>query len=165
MSFCSIALLLCFAATASALAQDEIPNSSDPVLISVSDSTRALAANANTFRGALPKKNAEVFQPGARAIVFVTNIDLMADEAANAFRVYAEDARGTQYRLTVENIHPVRKMDWVYALTVRLYDENGRFKANVGTRPLRADIDAKSPEQLARELPEVKIASAANASE
>ncbi|HEX8565542.1 MAG TPA: DUF1800 domain-containing protein [Pyrinomonadaceae bacterium] len=123
LSFCSIALLLCFAANA--LAQDEIPDSSDPVLISVSDSTRALAANADTFRGALPKKNAEVFQPGARAIVFVTNVDLMADEAANAFRVYAEDARGTQYRLTVENIQPIRKMDWVYALTVRLTDENG----------------------------------------
>jgi hypothetical protein len=83
LSFCSIALLLCFAANA--LAQDEIPDSSDPVLISVSDSTRALAANADTFRAALPKKNTEVFQPGARAIVFVTNVDLMADEAATHF--------------------------------------------------------------------------------
>ena len=136
LSFCSIALLLCFAANANALAQDEIPDSSDPVLISVSDSTRALAANANTFRGALPKKNAEAFQPGARAIVFVTNVDLMADEAANAFRVYAEDARGTQYRLTVENIQPLRKMDWVYALTVRLTDENGYN----GQPPANGDI-------------------------
>ncbi|HEX8195383.1 MAG TPA: DUF1800 domain-containing protein [Pyrinomonadaceae bacterium] len=134
LSFCSIALLLCFAANA--LAQDEIPDSSDPVLISVSDSTRALAANADTFRAALPKKNTEVFQPGARAIVFVTNVDLMADEAANAFRVYAEDARGTQYRLTVENIQPIRRMDWVYALTVRLYDENGYN----GQPPANGDI-------------------------
>jgi uncharacterized protein (DUF1800 family) len=134
LSFCSIALLLCFAANA--FAQDEIPNSTDPVLISVSDSTRALAANADNWRGALPKKNAEVFQPGARAIVFVTNVDLMADEAANAFRVYAEDASGTQYRLTVENIQPIRKMDWVYALTLRLTDENGYN----GQPPANGDI-------------------------
>jgi soluble lytic murein transglycosylase len=39
----------------------------------------------------------------------------------------------------------------------RLYDENGNFKANVGTRPLRGEIDTKSPEQFAQEFPEVKL--------
>ncbi|HEX8397029.1 MAG TPA: hypothetical protein VF644_06365, partial [Pyrinomonadaceae bacterium] len=123
LSVCSMALLLCFAANVKA--SDEIPDSSDPVLISVPDSTRALAANAGTFRGGLPRKNTEVFQPGDRATVFVTNIDLIENEDAGAFRVFAEDASGTQYRLTVEDIQPVRRMDWVYALTVRLYDQNG----------------------------------------
>ncbi|CAN5289910.1 hypothetical protein BH20ACI1_BH20ACI1_24540 [soil metagenome] len=39
----------------------------------------------------------------------------------------------------------------------RLYDENGNFKPNVGARPLRGEIDSKSPEQFAKEFPEVMI--------
>jgi soluble lytic murein transglycosylase len=39
----------------------------------------------------------------------------------------------------------------------RLYDMDGRFKSNVGTRPLRAMIDSTSPEQLAQEMPELKL--------
>ena len=37
----------------------------------------------------------------------------------------------------------------------RLYDENGNFKSNVGTRALRGEIDAKPREQFATEFPEV----------
>lgn len=40
----------------------------------------------------------------------------------------------------------------------RLYDENGNFKANVGARPLRGEIDSKPKEQLTAEFPEVKVA-------
>ncbi len=39
----------------------------------------------------------------------------------------------------------------------RLYDENGNFRANVGTRPLRGEIDTKSREQFAAENPEVLL--------
>ena len=39
----------------------------------------------------------------------------------------------------------------------RLYDENGNFKANVGTRPLRGEIDTKPREQFAAEFPEVVV--------
>ena len=39
----------------------------------------------------------------------------------------------------------------------RLYDDNGNFKSNVGTKPLRGEIDTKSPEQFAKEFPEVVI--------
>ena len=39
----------------------------------------------------------------------------------------------------------------------RLYDDNGNFKANVGTKPLRGEIDSRSPEQFANEFPEVVI--------
>lgn len=39
----------------------------------------------------------------------------------------------------------------------RLYDENGKFKSIVGTRPLRGEIDTKSPEQLAQEYPEIVL--------
>lgn len=37
----------------------------------------------------------------------------------------------------------------------RLYDENGNFKSNVGTRALRAEIDSKPREQFSAEFPEV----------
>ena len=39
----------------------------------------------------------------------------------------------------------------------RLYDESGNFKPNVGTRAVRAEIDTKSEEQLAADLPDVVI--------
>lgn len=39
----------------------------------------------------------------------------------------------------------------------RLYDDNGNFKPNVGTRPLRGEIDSKPREQFAEEFPEVVL--------
>ena len=39
----------------------------------------------------------------------------------------------------------------------RLYDMDGKFKTNVGARPLRALIDSSTPEQLAEEMPELKL--------
>ncbi len=39
----------------------------------------------------------------------------------------------------------------------RLYDDNGNFKANVGTRPLRGEIDSKTKEQIAADFPDVVV--------
>ena len=39
----------------------------------------------------------------------------------------------------------------------RLYDEGGNFKPNVGTRPLRGEIDSKTKEQLTAEFPDVVV--------
>ncbi len=39
----------------------------------------------------------------------------------------------------------------------RLYDENGNFKPNVGTRPLRGEIDSKPSEQFTAEFPEITV--------
>lgn len=39
----------------------------------------------------------------------------------------------------------------------RLYDENGNFKPNVGTRPLRSEIDSKPRDQFVAENPEVLV--------
>lgn len=39
----------------------------------------------------------------------------------------------------------------------RLYDENGNFKPNVGTKPLRGEIDAKPRERFAAEFPEIVL--------
>ena len=39
----------------------------------------------------------------------------------------------------------------------RLYDENGSFKANVGTRPLRGEIDSKTREEFTAQFPEIML--------
>ena len=39
----------------------------------------------------------------------------------------------------------------------RLYDDKGNFKSNVGSRPLRGEIDTKSPEQIAQQFPEIEV--------
>ncbi len=44
----------------------------------------------------------------------------------------------------------------------RLYDDNGQFKQNVGTRSVRGEVDAKAPEQFAREFPDVIVQDAAS---
>ena len=45
----------------------------------------------------------------------------------------------------------------------RLYDESGNFKSNVGTRPLRSEIDSKSNEELAAEYPDLLVEQVPNA--
>lgn len=39
----------------------------------------------------------------------------------------------------------------------RLYEENGKFKSNVGTKTLRGEIEGKTREQIASELPEIIV--------
>ena len=117
------ALLFCGVITTKA--QDENFESSDPVLISEADSVKALAVKPESWRGGLPAPNSEYFPPGSRAVVFVTKVALAADEGANAFRAFAEDARGKKFRLTVENVQQLKKQDWIYALTLQIADANG----------------------------------------
>jgi uncharacterized protein (DUF1800 family) len=125
----SILIIACLfggaAAVVSAQAADEDFESSEPVLITEADSTRALTALPDNWRGGLPAKNFEYFPPGARVVLFVTNIELGPDEAANSIRAFAEDANGKKFRLTVENVQPLRKQKWIYAITVRIHDANG----------------------------------------
>ncbi|MEJ7863194.1 MAG: DUF1800 domain-containing protein [Pyrinomonadaceae bacterium] len=110
---------------AAATPGEEDFESSAPILISEANSTRALATNPGTWSGELPLENSEIFLPGSRVVVFVTNVDLLPDEGASAFRVFAQDKNGKQFRLAVENIQRLRKQDWIYGLTLRVYDENG----------------------------------------
>jgi soluble lytic murein transglycosylase len=39
----------------------------------------------------------------------------------------------------------------------RLYDENGVFRSNVGTRPLRGEIDSKPRDQFMAENPDIVV--------
>ena len=95
---------------ASTLAEDA------PVLISEPNSTRALftVSNGNRIR---PTR---VIQPGRNVIVtfFVTNLDLLEGEGANAFRAEFEDSRHYRFPLQIVSFDPSEKS--VYALSVRL---------------------------------------------
>ncbi len=111
-----------------ALAQEEDPNpdSPIPVLLSETGSDRALAATADASgRISLPKTKSGAFAANSKILLFVTNLDLMPDEGANAFRVNVEDNKGRQYRFPVLDVSPVKGQTGVYALTVRLTDELG----------------------------------------
>ena len=99
-----------------------------PVLISEEASTRALAANPVTWRNnRLPLRTQAVWPAGedARITMFVTNLDLMAGEGANAFRADAQNEAGRRYSLPIESINSLPGLDWIYAVTMRLNPELG----------------------------------------
>jgi len=111
------------------LAQEEDPNpdSPTPVLLSETDSTRALTElpTAKIKRGNQLRFPNRAFSLDSQAVLYVTNIELLQDEGANAFRVYVEDSKGRKYRFPVLDLQPVKGFDKVYALTVKLRDEIG----------------------------------------
>jgi uncharacterized protein (DUF1800 family) len=100
-----------------------------PVLISDDASTRALAINPETWRpGRLPTASQLVVWPAGsdmRVTLFVTNLDLMPGEGANAFRVDAQNEAGRRYNLPVESLSALPNFDWIYAVTLRLNPELG----------------------------------------
>ena len=60
--------------------------------------------------------------------LYVSNLSLMPGEGANAFRIYAEDARGRVFRFPVIGLRKVKGYDGVYGLTIQLKDEIGYWK-------------------------------------
>lgn len=121
---CLALILFLFIAGTGAFAQEEF-ESPEPVLISEAGSAKALAVNAENWPGGLPTSSSATVEPGARIVVFVANINPMEDEGANAFRVFAADPNGKQFRLIVEEIQKLPKRSGIYALTFRIADANG----------------------------------------
>jgi uncharacterized protein (DUF1800 family) len=126
------ACLLVISITGPISAQDSDPNpdSPTPILLSEPKSTRALAVKVGrSGLVSIPRKYvAQPFNVGKRSkiVLYLTNLDLMPDEGANAFRVFAQDGKGTQYTFRVENLEQLSKgADGIYALTVTLYDDLG----------------------------------------
>ena len=60
-------------------------------------------------------------------IFYIKNISLLEGEGANAFRVYAQDSTGREYRFPVLHLQPAggEFSREIYAVTVRLRDETG----------------------------------------
>src|SRR5688572_27348793 len=95
-----------------------------PILISQPGSTRALTNYAPRTKSELPRT---VFPSGAKTLItlFITNVELLPDEGAKAFRADAEDARRVRYPLEIVSLEQLRDKPWVYALTVRLNNRLG----------------------------------------
>lgn len=98
---------------------DPDPDSPVPVLISRNGSLRALAyragptAEKTLIKGKMMRRpfddaEAEAFEYGTQIALYVTVIELLEGEGANAFRVYIEDRTGRKYRF------PVKKVDILY---------------------------------------------------
>lgn len=112
-------------------AQDDVdPNSPTPILLSESGSTRSLAVTDNgSGRYQIAKIRSQAFEPNSRIVLFLANIAPMKDEGANAFRVYAIDSRGHQYRFPTVDIQKVSAARNIWALTTVLTDEIGYWNA------------------------------------
>lgn len=98
------------------------------MLISEGNTTRALAVNPFTWRGRQLPTTAQIAWPAGdetRVMLFVTNLDLMKEEGANAFRADVEDVNGHRYPLKVESINPVIGHEWIYGVTVKFNGEIG----------------------------------------
>lgn len=122
-------LLLCLVCISpGARAQENIDLA--PLIISQPDSTRALAVSPRK-KGAPLAQN--IFAPGGRTriTIYVTNVELMKDEGATAFRADIQDSR-YRYPLTILSLEPASQ-EGIYALTFRLHEAIG----NVGDVLLR----------------------------
>jgi uncharacterized protein (DUF1800 family) len=108
------------------LAEDDPnPDSPTPILLSQANSSAVLAIDGASWKGRIPKQSQTIFRPGSKSSItlFVTNLDLMENEGANAFRVYLYQKSGRTFELQTENLTSVDGS--TYALRVRLYDPNG----------------------------------------
>ena len=129
---CCCAAIFLFAFPILAQEEDTNPDSPTPVLLSEADSNRALAVEPSDFKGVnLAKIESRAFAPETEVVLFVTNLDLMKDEGANAFRVYVNDKLGRIYRFPVTDLQPVAGREWIYAVTVQLKDEIGFWEQPV----------------------------------
>jgi hypothetical protein len=118
-----------------------------PVILTEANSTRAVALEAVTLR----KEPFELTMPVAfstdtrnRIIFFVMNLDLLANEGANALTVDAEDAQKRHYAFRVESIMPAPGNEWMSQLTVRLSDDIG----DVGDVLVRLNLHGMSSNRV-----------------
>ncbi len=115
---------------------DPNPDSPTPILISEPGSIRALATDSRSLSKGLNRITSKAFMPGknSKITLFVTNLALLPDEGANAFRFFIEDQKGVQYPLPVEAIKKVS--DTVYAVQIRLYEPTNYW----GQPPADGDV-------------------------
>ncbi len=122
----SAGLFICLTWLVASAQTDPNPDSPTPILISEPNSLRALATVGDGLKRAnFSKIKSRAFEPNSKIVLYITNVNLAANEPANAFRVYVEDGNGRKYRFPVLEIRPLDNQPWVLALTVLLKDELG----------------------------------------
>jgi uncharacterized protein (DUF1800 family) len=116
-------IIVCLFSVSVFAEDDPNPDSPTPILLSQTNSSQVLAVNATGWKGSLPKISQTLFRPAQYVTLFVTNLDLMENEGANALRVYLYQKSGKTFELQTVDLSPVNKT--VYALKVRIYDRDG----------------------------------------
>ncbi len=127
----AITLVLSAIAAFAFAQEDPDPNSPTPVLITDAASTRAIATDG-TLKSSneIARSEPKAFALGSRVVLYATNISLLPGEGANAFRLYATDKNGRQYRFPVVAIEQITKgTSGIYALTAELNDAIGFWSA------------------------------------
>ena len=118
-----------------------------PVLLSRSDSTRAIALDSVTLKSEPFSPNASI-QFGSdsrtRIAVFAMNLSLLAGEGANAFTSEIEDGSGKRYPLKVEYVGRVPGFEGITMLILRLADDLGE----VGDVLLRINLRGVSSNRV-----------------
>ncbi len=134
----SLIILTAFYSIKAQPVTDPNPDSPTPVLISESNPFRALATapGKNAAVNNLSKIKSPAFTLNSKAVIYITNINLLDGEDASAFRVYAEDSKGRTYRFPVLQMQSLWGREGVYALTVELRDELGFWEPPAA----RADV-------------------------
>ncbi len=118
--------LIVFLFSFQAFAEDDPnPDSPTPILLSQSGSANILAVKTEDWDGKLPASGEKLFVPDEKNSItlFLTNVELLPKEGANAFRVYLYQKSGKTFELTTDDLIQMDRN--IYALKVRLYDENG----------------------------------------
>ncbi len=105
--------------------EDQNPDSPTPGLLSSADRSRLLAVNSRGWDGGVPSSGNLVFRPSRtnQITIFVTNLQLIPGEGANALRLYLNQRNGMSFELQVDQLIPVGK--GVHALQFRLWDPLG----------------------------------------
>lgn len=110
---------------------DPDPNSPSPVLLGVLQPIRKLPVivkgRLSRVEPATPEILDKGFVPDSNIVLLVSNIPLMKDEGAEAFRVYAEDQDGHEYRFPIINFQPYDASQGIYSMAVQLRDEIGFY--------------------------------------
>ncbi len=130
---------------------DPNPDSPVPILISIKDSIRALAhTSGKPLNINQTETGMRAFKYKSTLVIYVTNVELMENENAGAFRAYIEDVKGRKYRLPVLSVEPVSGFEWVYALTVKLRDDLGFWneEPNSGDAMIRVTWRGNSSNRL-----------------
>ncbi len=141
-----LVLLSCLASLTALGQSDPDPNSPAPVLMPGSDPLRVYALPADGANSGSSQRPTAAFPPDSRIVIFVSNIRLIEDEGPDAFRVYAEDADGHQFRFPVLDLQPTESRGQ-YAIILQMTDEvrywpqivEGDVLINVSWRGLTTD--------------------------